>query len=115
MQSISLRRHLAPIALACGLAAFPLAAWAQQQALDPDHGREVAQRVCVGCHAIEPGVQPRPADVPSFPEIANRPGRTIQTIIGAMYYPHPEMPGIALTTKEVRDVAAYILTFRKDQ
>ncbi|HEX7075897.1 MAG TPA: cytochrome c [Hyphomicrobiaceae bacterium] len=91
------------------------AAWAQEPALDPVHGRDVAQRVCVGCHAIEPGVQQRQADVPSFPEIANRPGRTIQTIIGAMYYPHPEMPGVPLTTKETRDVAAYILTFRKAQ
>lgn len=110
------RRPLALVALAFALAFGPQnAARAQEPARDPDHGREVAQRVCVGCHAIEPGVQPRQADVPSFPEIANRPDQTIQTIIGAMYYPHPEMPGIPLTNKEVRDVAAYVLTFRKDQ
>ena len=82
---------------------------------DLAHGREVAHRVCVGCHAIEPGVQPRQADVPSFEAIANRPDRTITTIVDAMYAPHPAMPGIPLTTQEMRDVAAYILTFRKEQ
>lgn len=80
---------------------------------DPERGREVAERVCVGCHAIEPGVQPRQADVSSFEAIANRPNRTVQSIVDAMYAPHPAMPGIPLTTQEMRDVAAYILTFRK--
>ncbi len=111
------RRVLAFAALAIAQAGgwSPGAAQAQEPRLDPTHGRDVAQRVCVGCHAIEPGAKQRQADIPSFPEIANRPGRTIQTIIGAMYYPHPEMPGIPLASREMRDVAAYVLTFRMDQ
>jgi len=110
-------RHQCLLALAwltLGIVATPLSgAWAQQPKPDPVQGRNVAERACVGCHAIEPGVQPRQADIPSFPEIANRPGRTIQFIVDAMVHPHPVMPGIPLTTQEMRDVAVYILTFRK--
>jgi len=112
-------RHRRLLALACmtlNLAPIPmLSAWAQQPAANPAHGREVAEKVCAGCHAIEPGVQPRQADIPSFPAIANRRGRTVEFIIDAMYHPHPVMPGIPLTTQEMRDVAAYILTFRKNK
>ncbi len=59
------------------------------------------------------GRSAKATDVSSFEAIANRPGRTIDTIVDAMYAPHPAMPGIPLTTQEMRDVAAYILTFRK--
>ena len=98
---------LAWLTLGVMVMATPLSgASAQQPKPDPVQGRNVAERACVGCHAIEPGVQPRQADIPSFPEIANRPGRTIQFIVDAM-------PGIPLTTQEMRDVAVYILTFRK--
>lgn len=114
MPDVSNHQLLARIWLILGIVAAPLpAAWAQQPKLDTVHGRNVAERVCAGCHAIETGVQPRQADIPSFPEIANRPGRTIDFIVDAMYQPHPVMPGIPLTTQEMRDVAAYILTFRK--
>lgn len=102
------------VLLLFGITTAP-SSWAQAPQPDPARGREIAARVCVGCHAIEPGARTQQADIPSFPAIANRPGRTADFIIGAMYYPHPPMPGVSLTTQEMRDLAAYILSFRRAQ
>ncbi len=107
-------------ALAWGLLASVGVSAAQaqtaQRAADPQRGREIAERLCSGCHRVTPDQQ-QPggwADVPSFPEIANRPGRTPERIVGAIMIPHPPMPDIALATGTLHDVAAYILTFKKD-
>lgn len=86
-----------------------------QRPADPQRGREIAEKLCSGCHRVTPD-QPLPggwADVPSFPEIANRPGRTQERIVGSIMIPHPPMPDIALATGTLHDVAAYILTFKK--
>lgn len=80
---------------------------------DPLRGRQLAERLCVGCHAIDADAPAKLADVPSFPAIANRPGRSAAAIIGGMLEPHPAMPGLPLTTGETRDLAAYIQTFTK--
>lgn len=81
---------------------------------DPVRGREVAEKLCVACHRISLEQAPTgQADIPSFPEIANRPGRTSDFIMGAIMMPHPPMPDIALTTPALKDLAAYILTYKK--
>lgn len=85
---------------------------AQTPAQDAARGREIAQRLCVACHAIDREATTKLADVPSFPTIANRPGRTAEFIMNAMLAPHPAMPGVPLTAQEMRDLATYILTFR---
>lgn len=99
----------------------PLAAVAQAppqppKPPDPVRGREVAEKLCVACHRVSPDQPPTgQADIPAFAEIANRPGRTFEFIIGATMMPHPPMPDIALTTPALKDLAAYILTFKKAQ
>ena len=85
------------------------------RAADPQRGRDIAEKLCVGCHRISPEQAGSGwVDVPSFPEIANRPGRTPERIMGAIMLPHPPMPDIALSTPTLRDLAAYILTYKKD-
>lgn len=103
--------------LAAVVAAAP--AWAQpaQRTPDPQRGREIAERLCSGCHRVTPD-QPLSGgwvDVPSFPEIANRPGRTPERIVGSVMIPHPPMPDIALATGTLHDIAAYILSFKKPE
>jgi mono/diheme cytochrome c family protein len=84
------------------------------RAPDPVRGREIAEKLCVACHRIAPEQPATPvADVPSFPEIANRPDRTPERIMGAIMMPHPPMPDIALATPALKDLAAYILTYRR--
>jgi hypothetical protein len=53
-------------------------------------------------------------DVPSFPAIANRPGASAEHIAGRIIVPHPPMPGIPLTSAEIRDIVAYILTLKRN-
>lgn len=85
------------------------------KAPDPKAGRDIAEKLCTSCHRISPEQPPTTwVDVPSFPEIANRPGRTFERIIGSVMLPHPPMPDIALSNPTLRDIAAYILTFKKD-
>ncbi len=115
------RPYTAMLLAAWGLGISGLSAQAQAQAQtprlpDPQRGREVAEKLCSGCHRVtrEQALPGGWADVPSFPEIANRPGRTAEHLVGAIMIPHPPMPDIALATGTLHDVAAYILTFKKD-
>jgi cytochrome c len=82
---------------------------------DAKTGHKIADKLCVGCHIV--GAQAAgaavPADVPSFEDVANKPGQTAEAIAGRIVIPHPPMPTINLTREEIGDVAAYIMTLRK--
>jgi mono/diheme cytochrome c family protein len=79
-------------------------------------GHELARRLCVDCHAVEPRpAGPARADVPSFAAIAGRPGVTPERLAGAIIIPHPAMPGVQLTIAEIRDVVAYILSLKAEK
>jgi mono/diheme cytochrome c family protein len=85
-----------------------------QSAGDSKRGRELAQRLCTNCHVIAPeATGPVRTDVPTFPTIAGRPGVTAERIAGAIIIPHPAMPGVQLTTAEIRDIVAYILSLKR--
>lgn len=87
---------------------------AQQVHPDAKTGKQIADKLCVGCHIVDAEASGTtvPADVPSFARIANVPGQTAQLIAGAIVVPHPPMPQIQLTREEIGDVAAYILTLK---
>ena len=60
---------------------------------DPEHGKTLAQSLCSNCHLVGAGTQEHVnADVPSFREIANVPGRTPGDIIGFIILPKHPMP-----------------------
>jgi mono/diheme cytochrome c family protein len=82
---------------------------------DAKTGRQIAEKLCVGCHIVGPQAAGAsvPADVPSFARIASKEGQTAQSIAGAIVVPHPPMPQIQLTREEIGDVAAYILTLKE--
>jgi hypothetical protein len=83
---------------------------------DIDKGRELARTLCTTCHLIgEPTEHPVPADVPSFPSIANRPGQTLNHLGNWLTEPHPPMPNLNLTRLEIRDLAGYIFSLRKEK
>ena len=66
-------------------------------------GARIANSLCSSCHQIEPGSEEGlKTDVPSFSSIANRPGQTEERLAGTIILsPHPEMPKVALTTREL--------------
>lgn len=113
-------RHMiskvAALAAIPALAVLVLGAEPLQAQVHPDAktGRRIAEKLCVGCHIVgaEAAGATVPADVPSFARIASQPGRTAQSIAGAIVVPHPPMPTIQLTREEIGDVAAYILTLK---
>ena len=82
---------------------------------DPRRGHELAARLCVNCHVSGAETSgPVRADVPSFPMISNRPGVTAEHLAGRIIIPHPAMPGIPLTSAEIRDIVAYIMSLKRN-
>jgi mono/diheme cytochrome c family protein len=80
---------------------------------EPENGLKIARALCAACHLIgEPPNSTTAADVPTFPSIANRPNQSTERLSNWLIEPHTPMPNLHLTRKEIRDLAAYILTLR---
>jgi mono/diheme cytochrome c family protein len=79
-------------------------------------GMTVAQRYCASCHLIG-GAQQSVAQpgVPSFAAIAKHAGQTPERLAGIIIIPHPPMPNLSLTMREVQDVVAYIMSLKDAQ
>ena len=79
---------------------------------DPDHGEQLAKRLCANCHLVNSNQTQAMADVPSFKEIANRQNQTEGAIMARIVIPKHPMPVIPITKPELRDLAAYIMSQR---
>jgi mono/diheme cytochrome c family protein len=77
---------------------------------DARNGERLAVQWCAGCHVVTPAQQQATAAVPTFAEIARRPGFNAAQLALFLLNPHPVMPTMALTRKEAADLAAYIGT-----
>ena len=103
------------LTVSAAFSAFLAAAAVQaQESGDTQQGRQLALDVCASCHAVRVG-QARPllATAPSFQEIADTPGMTaIALSIWLKDQSHPTMPNFVLSSQQVRDVSAYILSLR---
>jgi len=77
-------------------------------------GYRLALDVCASCHAVRAGQTRSPlATAPSFEEIANTPGMTAAAL--ALWFTaasHPTMPNLILSSQQLRDVSAYILSLQ---
>ena len=78
---------------------------------DPTVGREVAERWCASCHAIDPG---RASDeqAPTFEAIVGERGRSDEWISTWLSTPHEVMPDLALTRDEIAALVAYFNSLR---
>jgi mono/diheme cytochrome c family protein len=86
---------------------------AEAKVPDPKNGLILARKLCSTCHLIgEPINASTPADIPSFPSIANRPNQSAEALTNWLVAPHAPMPDPHLTRKEIRDIAVYILSLR---
>jgi mono/diheme cytochrome c family protein len=80
---------------------------------NPEHGKELAERLCTNCHLVGAAQQQHAnVDVPSFHEIANQSGQTAGAIMAHIVLPKHPMPQIPLEKNEMADLAAYILSLR---
>lgn len=95
-------RTFLPVALVI----LSTAAQAQSRG-SPDNGLKLARQWCTTCHVVEPAGRGGDAG-PPFVQVANRPDRTAQTLRAWLNDPHPPMPNLGLSGREVDDIAAYI-------
>jgi mono/diheme cytochrome c family protein len=81
---------------------------------DIRQGRRLAVDVCASCHAVRAGQTQSPlATAPSFKEVANTPGMTAAALnFWLTAHVHPTMPLLILSSQQVRDVSAFILSLR---
>jgi mono/diheme cytochrome c family protein len=90
------------------IALLVLSTAAQSQSRgNPDNGLKLARQWCTSCHVVEPAGRGGDAG-PPFAQIANKPDRTPQTLRAWLYNPHPPMPNLGLSGREVDDIAVYI-------
>lgn len=86
-------------------------------------GHTIAVTTCISCHVVSPNQTIKPVlgpGIPSFAEIANRPGTTIEGLTAAMKVARWHDPGMTATLlpmSHISDegraqVAAYIMSLR---
>jgi mono/diheme cytochrome c family protein len=89
------------LALSVALAAAPALAG------DVAKGGVMAKRWCASCHVVAKDQTSASADAPSFFDIAHR--RTDKKqIANFLVDPHPPMPDMHLSRKEIDDITSYI-------
>lgn len=91
--------------------AFSTTAAAQGNRPDPAAGKETALKLCTNCHLVVDSQQgPVPDNVPSFRTVAKTHAGDSAGIRAFLNDPHPLMPRIQLSRKEIDDIIAYIET-----
>ena len=101
---MQLRHIMLATALVGGSAALATFAMA---AGDPQRGSVIAKRWCASCHVVTSDQTSASADAPSFFDIAKR--RTDKKKLGNFLMdPHPPMPDMHLSRKEIDDIVSYI-------
>ena len=95
-------------------ALFATAFSAKAQDGDIAAGHDFAREACRACHMVDlEALAPRRIDIgPAFCDIANTPGMTATAIRIFLTNSHPKMPNLILTSAEIADVTAYILSLR---
>ncbi len=79
-------------------------------------GRELAERLCAGCHMnIGQGEKEGRAGIPGFNAVANRQGQSMEGIVGWLKSAPPMMPNHHLSQDEMFRLAAFILSLRKGE
>jgi mono/diheme cytochrome c family protein len=98
------RRLMLATSLVGASAVFTTAALA---AGDAQRGAIIAKRWCASCHVVTSDQASASADAPSFFDIAGR--RTDRKKLGHFLMdPHPPMPDMHLSRKEIDDIVSYI-------
>ncbi|WP_298423930.1 c-type cytochrome [Rhodoblastus sp.] len=78
---------------------------------DPAQGERIARRWCAACHVVAADQKEASADVPSFFYVARH--MSNRDLSSFLTDPHPKMPDMSLTRREIRDLTAYIRSLAK--
>lgn len=103
----------AAAAIAAAILAAALAAPALAESGNAARGRAIAEQFCAKCHAIAPGRTSAEPNAPSFLRMAADPEQTRSSLRQFITLPHFEMPPQTITSAEIDDVIAYILSLKR--
>lgn len=78
---------------------------------EAEDGRKIAEQWCVACHTVSSGAAARDA-APPFDVIARSPAYDRDRLIQVLSDPHPPMPKIHLSRKQLDDIIAYLGALR---
>jgi mono/diheme cytochrome c family protein len=104
-----MRNSPAVLALAVLAVAVPavIAAPPAFAAGNPEAGRMLADRSCAGCHAPARSATATDA-APPFAAIARRHRQSRTWVRAWLTGPHPAMPGVDLSRRQIDDIQAYL-------
>jgi len=74
---------------------------------DPEAGRDLVGRWCTTCHVVE--LEGTGSDAgPALPALLAGKQRSADEIRGWLADPHPPMPNLELSRREIEDIVAYL-------
>jgi len=80
---------------------------------DPAAGRRTATESCTSCHVVGEDTNEQAVEgVPTFRALARDPAMTESRLRGFLHRPHPPMPNISLTRREIDNLVSYIESLR---
>ena len=106
--------HLRTVTAAGALAAGLVEpASAQSSPANVAAGRRLAQQWCAQCHVVTRENTSGWTNAPPFPTIAERPSTKRDSLIAFIEGPHLDMVHMGRNPQDASDIAAYILSLRK--
>ncbi len=78
-------------------------------------GHKIARATCAECHGVEADdlISPR-LEVPTFADIANKPGINAMSLSVWFRSPHPTMPNFIFNKYEASHLIVYILSLKQE-
>lgn len=77
-------------------------------AADIDHGKTLAKQWCSNCHVVAPDQTAGGDSAPTFNMIAATAAERSDDLRAWLADPHPPMPNLDLSVREIDDLLAYI-------
>jgi len=74
-------------------------------------GQEIALKWCASCHVVADSQTSASVDAPTFAHIAGTHQKEIDVLEKFLADPHPVMPNMSLTRREILDLLAYFKSF----
>jgi mono/diheme cytochrome c family protein len=96
-----------------GLLATLAAAPAMAQSID--HGRQLAEARCAGCHAIGPSGASPAATAPAFRDLHKRypVEQLAEALAEGIFTGHPEMPVVTFDEQQVASLIAFLQSLQR--
>jgi mono/diheme cytochrome c family protein len=83
-------------------------------AADAEHGEQLAKQWCSSCHLVTSQQTASADSAPPFRTIAENTGISSGNLRAWLADPHPPMPDLSLSVREIDDLTAYVMSLDGD-